>query len=66
MTLNRPQNSEHIKRNFFQKTNDTIKTGAQVASAIKTAYDVGKMIWNGYQTIKPLLSTGAVAAAALL
>ncbi len=65
MTLNRAQNSEHIKRNFFQKTNDTIKTGLSVASAIKGAWDLGRAIYTGYTAISPYL-TAAAAGAALL
>ncbi len=42
MTLNRAHNSEHIKRNFFQKTNDTIKTTAQAVGTIKGMWDIGK------------------------
>ena len=52
----------HQKQSFLSGLGDKIKTGADIIGKMKTAYDVGRSIYNAGEMVSPYIS----AAAAIL
>ena len=58
----------HHKHKPSMATNfaNKIKVGAEVIGGIKTAFDIGRTIYQGIQTAAPYIQTAATAARALI
>ena len=44
----------HHHPDFLSKAKGAIHTGAQIAGVVKGAWDLGKLIYSGIQTVAPI------------
>ena len=50
--------SNNPKSSFGYKIKSAASTGAAIASGLKTAYDIGKTVYNVAQTAAPVIRAG--------
>lgn len=53
-------NSRRPKQSFLSSIGNKVKQAAEVAGAVKGLYDVGKLIYQGVQTLGPAVASAGI------
>ena len=53
-------NHRRPKQSFLSSIGNKVKQAAEVAGAVKSLYDVGRMIYQGVKTIGPAVASAGI------